>query len=59
MLGYYENKEATQELSGWMVLHRDMGYLDSDGIYHITGRMKNVIITKNGKNVYPEELNTP
>ncbi len=59
MMGYYENKEATDEVirEGWFYTG-DMGYLDSDGFIHITGRMKNVIITKNGKNVYPEEIET-
>lgn len=59
MMGYYENKEATDEVirDGWFYTG-DMGYLDSDGFIHITGRMKNVIITKNGKNVYPEEIET-
>ncbi len=59
MMGYYENKEATDQVirNGWFYTG-DMGYLDSDGFIHITGRLKNVIITKNGKNVYPEEIET-
>jgi long-subunit acyl-CoA synthetase (AMP-forming) len=57
MLGYYNNKEATDDVlsDGWFRTG-DLGYIDSDRYIHITGRRKNVIITKNGKNVYPEEL---
>ena len=59
MLGYYENQEATDAVirDGWFYTG-DMGYFDSDGFIHITGRMKNMILTKNGKNVYPEEIET-
>ncbi len=59
MSGYYENKEATDAAirNGWFYTG-DMGFLDADGFIHITGRMKNVIVTKNGKNVYPEEIET-
>jgi long-chain acyl-CoA synthetase len=57
MLGYYHNVEATEAVikDGWFYTG-DLGYIDSEGYIHITGRKKNVIITKNGKNVFPEEL---
>jgi long-chain acyl-CoA synthetase len=57
MLGYYNDEAATQAvlMNGW--LHTgDLGYIDAECFVHITGRKKNVIITKNGKNVFPEEL---
>jgi long-chain acyl-CoA synthetase len=59
MMGYYNNEEATKKTlkNGWLYTG-DLGYLDNDGFLIITGRKKNVLITKNGKNVYPEEIET-
>ena len=57
MLGYYNAPELTTEaiVDGWY--HSgDLGYIDEESFLHITGRKKDVIITKNGKNVFPEEI---
>ncbi len=61
MLGYYEDEKATseviEEIDGARWFHAgDIGYLDEDGFLYITGRSKNVIVTQNGKNIYPEEI---
>lgn len=59
MMGYYEDEEATKKAFEGGVFHTgDLGYFDSQGFVHITGRKKNVIVTKNGKNIYPEEIET-
>lgn len=57
MLGYYENEEATKKAlkDGW--LHTgDYGYIDDDGFIFITGRQSDIIVLRNGKNIYPQEL---
>ena len=59
MLGYYNNEEATKEALQDGYFHTgDLGYLDKDGCIFVTGRKKSVIVLKNGKNIFPEELET-
>ncbi len=57
MMGYYQMPDKTEEAlkDGWL-LTGDLGYVDEDGFIFLTGRKKNLIITKNGENVSPEEL---
>lgn len=57
MLGYWNEPEATAAaMEGGYFHSGDLGYLDEDGFVIISGRKKNVVVTKNGKNIYPEEL---
>lgn len=59
MLGYFNDDDATNRVmrGGWFHTG-DLGCLDKNGALFIKGRIKNVIVTENGKNVYPEELET-
>ena len=57
MMGYFQDPDATAEVirDGW--LHTgDLGYFDEEGFLYLTGRSKTVIVTKGGKNIFPEEV---
>ena len=57
MLGYYKNEKETKKAlkNGWFYTG-DYGYIDKDGFVFMSGRKKDVIVLKNGKNIYPQEL---
>jgi long-chain acyl-CoA synthetase len=58
MLGYYKNQEATDAVmlpDGWMNTG-DLGLIDADGFLFIKGRSKTMILSSNGQNIYPEEI---
>ena len=58
MLGYYKNPEATRQTidaDGWYHTG-DLGTMDGDGNVFINGRSKNMLLSSNGQNIYPEEI---
>ena len=59
MMGYYHNEEENKKafIDGWFRTG-DYGYITEDGFIYVTGRKKDIIVLKNGKNVYPQEIET-
>ena len=58
MAGYYKNEQATREAfteDGWMRTG-DLGIIDKDGNLFLRGRSKNMLLSPNGQNIYPEEI---
>ena len=57
--GYYENEEATKQVlkDGWFYTG-DLAYFDKEGYLFLTGRKKDMIVLKNGKKVFPDEIET-
>lgn len=57
MLGYYKNPQLTKEVfEGDWFKTGDLGFIDNDGFLHLVGRKKNMILSRTGENVYPEEI---
>ena len=58
MMGYYKDPEKTAEVideKGWFNTE-DIGYLDEDGYFFMSGRAKNIIVGSSGENIYPEQI---
>ncbi len=58
MMGYYKDPEKTAEVideNGWFNTE-DIGYLDEDGYFFMSGRAKNIIVGSSGENIYPEQI---